>query len=91
MKNVKRVIPYGFGKTFIRMEFQELPKDIQEWIIERFKERNGDLKVTKNTINIVIACEDIFANDKWIFRFIWLKKGEVIYEECWNNDLQFNV
>ena len=60
----KRVIPYGFGKTFIRMELKELPEDIQRGIIERFKERNGDLKVTKDTVNIVITCEDIFANDK---------------------------
>ena len=60
----KRVMPYGLGKTFIRMEFQELPKDIQEGIIERFKKRDGNLKVTKDTVNIVIACEDIFANDK---------------------------
>ena len=46
------------------VHLQELPEDIQRGIIERFKERNGDLKVTKDTVNIVIACEDIFANDK---------------------------
>lgn len=63
MKNVKRVMPYGIGKTFIKMKFQELPKDIQDGIIERFEKREGNLKITKNTINIVIACEDIFAND----------------------------
>ena len=60
----KRVISYGFGKTFIGMELKELPKDIQEGIIKRFEERDGKLKITKDTINIVIVCEDIFANDK---------------------------
>ena len=60
----KRVMPYGFGKTFIRMDIQELPNDTQKGIIERFEKRDGNLKVTKDTVNIVIACEDIFANDK---------------------------
>ena len=60
----KRVIPHGFGKTFIRMELQELPKDIQEGITERREKRDGKLRVTKDTVKIVIACEDIFANDK---------------------------
>ena len=80
----KRVMPYGFGKTFIRMELQELPKDIQEEIIERFEKRDGNLKVTKDTINIVIACEDIFANDKWIFRFKTIFGGE-------NNGMSYMV
>ena len=59
----KRVISYGFGKTFIGMELKELPKDIQEGIIERFKKRDGNSKVTKDTVNIVIVSEDIFAKD----------------------------
>lgn len=63
MKNVKRVRSYGFGKTVIKMKFQELPKDIQEGIIERFEKRDGNSKITKETINIIIACEDIFATD----------------------------
>lgn len=58
-----RVFPYGFGKTFIRMKLSELPEDIQRRIIDRFKERNGESKVTKDTVNIVLACEDIFAHD----------------------------
>lgn len=58
-----RVFAYGFGKTFIRMKLSELPEDIQRGIIDRFKERNGELKVTKDTVNIVLACEDIFAYD----------------------------
>lgn len=59
----KRVIPYGFGQTFISMKLEELPKDIQEGIIERFQAREGHLKVTKDTVNIILCCQDIFARD----------------------------
>lgn len=58
-----RVLPYGFGKTFIRMRLDELPKDIQKEIIDRFKKREDKLRITEDTINIVLACEDIFAKD----------------------------
>lgn len=54
---------YGFGKTFIRMRLDELPEDIQNEIIERYEKREGKLKITRNTVNIVMACEDIFAKD----------------------------
>lgn len=59
-----RVLPYGISKTFIRIRLDELPKDIQQGIIDRFEKRDDKLKVTKDTVNIVIACEDIFANDE---------------------------
>ena len=58
-----RVMPYAFGKTFIRMRLDELPKDIQKGIIDRFEKREGKLRITEDTINIVLACEDIFAKD----------------------------
>lgn len=61
---MERIISYGFGKTFIRMRLDELPKDIQKSIIKRFEKREGKLKITDDTINIVLVCEDIFANDK---------------------------
>ena len=63
MSNDRRVMAYGFGKTFLKLKLEELPKDIQEGIIERFKERKGNHRVTKNTVNIMIACEDICAMD----------------------------
>lgn len=59
-----RVLPYGIGKTFIIIRLDELPKDIQQGIIDRFEKRDDKLKVTKDTVNIVIACEDIFAKDE---------------------------
>lgn len=59
-----KVMPYGFGKTFIRMRLDELPKDIQKGIIDRFEKRKGKLKITDDTINIVLVCEDIFVKDK---------------------------
>lgn len=60
----RRVTFYGFGKTLIRMKLSELPEDIQQGIIDRFKSREGKFKVTKDTVNIVLACEDIFAKDQ---------------------------
>lgn len=60
---MNRVMSYGFGKTFIRMRLDELPEDIQNEIIERYEKREGKLKITRNTVNIVMACEDIFAKD----------------------------
>lgn len=60
---MRRVLPYGFGKTFIKMRLDELPEDIQQGIIDRFEKREGKLKVTKDTVNILIACEDICAKD----------------------------
>lgn len=60
---MRRVLPYGFGKTFIKMRLNELPEDIQQGIIDRFEKREGKLKVTKDTVNILIACEDICAKD----------------------------
>lgn len=60
---MRRIMPYGFGKIFIRMRLDELPEDIQNEIIERYKKREGKLKITKDTVNIVMACEDIFAKD----------------------------
>ena len=59
-----RVLPYGIGKTFIIIRLDELPKDIQQGVIDRFEKRDDKLKVTKDTVNIVIACEDIFAKDE---------------------------
>lgn len=59
----KRVMHYGLGKTFVRMKFKELPKDIQQGLIDRYINRNDKLQITKNTVNIVFACEDIFAYD----------------------------
>ena len=59
----KRVIPYGFGKTLISMKLSELPEDIQQGIIDRFKERKDKLRITKDTVNIVLGCEDIYAKD----------------------------
>ena len=35
-----RVLPYGIGKTFIRIRLDELPKDIQQGIIDRFEKRD---------------------------------------------------
>lgn len=60
---MKRVMCYGLGKTFIRMKLNELPEDIQNGIIERYEKREGKLKIMKDTVNIVMACEDIFAKD----------------------------
>lgn len=60
----RRVLPYGFGKTFIRMRLDELPKDIQQGIIDRFEQREGKLRITKDTVNIMIVCEDICAKDE---------------------------
>lgn len=60
---MSRVLPYGFGKTFIKMRLDELPEDIQQGIIDRFEKREGKSKVTKDTVNILIACEDICAKD----------------------------
>lgn len=45
------------------MRLDELPEDIQNEIIERYEKREGKLKITRNTVNIVMACEDIFAKD----------------------------
>lgn len=45
------------------MRLDELPEDIQQGIIDRFEKREGKLKVTKDTVNILIACEDICAKD----------------------------
>ena len=61
---IKRVMPYGLGKTFITMKLSELPEDIQEGIIERYEKREGRGKVTKDSEYIVIACEDIFNFNK---------------------------
>lgn len=58
-----RVMPFGLGGTFIKMKLNELPEDIQQGIIDRFKQREGKLKITVDTVNIVLACSDIFAKD----------------------------
>lgn len=63
-KEKGRVFPYGCGKTIVRMKLNELPNDIQKSIIQRYKKREGYLKITEDTVNIVLVCEDIFATDR---------------------------
>lgn len=54
-----RVISYGIGKTLVTLRMDELPSDIQEGIICRYRERAGPSRVTGDTEEIVLVCEDI--------------------------------
>ena len=87
-----RVINYGFSGVFISIRLDELPEDIQKGIIARYGKRNGDLKITENTKNIVLACKDIFADDKkWNIKilflnikYFWIEMRINNYDNNWN-------
>lgn len=70
----ERVDFYGIGKVLIEVKMSELPEDVQKGIIEMYKNKQRKAKVTQDTENIVLCCEDIFDRNK-------LEKGESLNEQ----------
>ena len=60
---MSRVKPYGLGKTFIEINLNELPQDIQDGIIKRYRSSHLEYSIDKNTKTIILCCEEIAAWD----------------------------
>lgn len=58
----KRVMPFGIGKAFVTIKMGELPKDIQEGLIELHSKRTDEYRITEDTVNVVL-CGDVMSRN----------------------------
>lgn len=55
-------MPFGIGKTFVTIKMNELPKDIQEGLIELHSNRTDEYRITEDTVNVVLCGEVMSVN-----------------------------